>query len=105
MHIDHIRPGRTDDDILSELLIKSGFPLTIPAETIVLGGKKVYSIGSGVFLICLDRQLTLEAIRAMAELKPSRVVCLDAGFIGNDQLKVNAVQTFKTKGVAKFQTV
>jgi adenine-specific DNA-methyltransferase len=105
MHIDHIRPGRTDDDILSELLIKSGFPLATQVETIVLGGKKVYSIGSGVFLICLDRQLTLEAIRAMAELKPSRVVCLDVGFIGNDQLKVNAVQTFKTKGVAKFQTV
>jgi adenine-specific DNA-methyltransferase len=105
MHIDHIRPGRTDDDILSELLMKGGFPLATPVETILLGGKKVYSIGGGVFLICLDRQLTLEAVRAMADLKPSRVVCLDASFAGNDQLKVNAVQTFKTRGVAKFQTV
>ena len=42
---------------------------------------------------------------AIAEGKPERVVCLDEGFAGNDQLKANAVQTFKTKGIVKFQTV
>jgi len=105
MHVDHLREGRTDNDILFELLLKSGFALATPVEEMKLANKTVYSIGAGVFLICLDREISLDAIRAMAELKPSRVVCLDAGFVGNDQLKVNAVQTFKTKGVAKFQTV
>ena len=56
-------------------------------------------------MICLDGNLTLELIRAIAELKPERVVFLDEGFAGNDQLKANAVQTFKTKGVASFRTV
>jgi hypothetical protein len=37
--------------------------------------------------------------------RPERVVCLDEGFAGNDQLKANAVQIFKTKGVAGFKTV
>jgi adenine-specific DNA-methyltransferase len=105
MHVEHVRHGRSDDDILFELLLKRGFPITTPVKKLVLAEKLVYSIGEGVFLVCLDRKLTLEVIRAMADLKPSRVVCLDAGFAGNDQLKVNAVQTFKTKGVAKFQTV
>lgn len=48
----------------------------------------------------------------MAEKKPERVVCLDAGFAlpdrladGNDQLKANAVQIFKTKDVTSFKTV
>ena len=41
----------------------------------------------------------------MAELNPIRVVCLDAGFTNNDELKVNAVQTFKTAGVTSFKTV
>ena len=41
----------------------------------------------------------------MAEKKRSRVVCLDEGFAGNDQLKANAVQIFKTKGVTAFKTV
>ena len=27
-------------------------------------------------------------------------MCLDEGFAGNDQLKANAVQIFKTKGIA-----
>ena len=36
---------------------------------------------------------------------PERVVCLDAGFEGNDQLKANAVQIFKAKGVKSFKTV
>jgi adenine-specific DNA-methyltransferase len=104
MHIDHVLSGRSDEDLLFELLMKSGFPLTTPIEELKLDGKAVFSIG-GVFLICLDRSLTLEAIRAMADLKPSRIVCLDEGFAGNDQLKTNAVQIFRTKGVAKFQTV
>ena len=55
--------------------------------------------------ICLERELTLELIRAMAEKKPERVVCLDEGFAGNDQLKANAVQIFKTKGVTSFKAV
>jgi len=33
------------------------------------------------------------------------VVCLDVGFKDNDQLKTNAVQTFKSKGITTFRTV
>lgn len=103
--VDHIRDDRTDDDILYELLLKSGFPLTTPAEKQKLGGKTVYSIAGGALIVCLERKLTLELIRAIADKKPERVVCLDEGFAGNDQLKANAVQTFKTKGITSFKTV
>lgn len=105
LHIDHIRPGRSDDDILYELLLKSGFPLTTPVEKKTLAGKTVYSVADGAFVICLELALTLELIRAIADARPERVVCLDAGFAGNDQLKANAVQTFRTKGVTSFKTV
>lgn len=105
LHIDHILPGRTADDILYEILLKSGFPLTTPVERLTLAGKSVYSAAGGALFICLERGLTLELIRAMAERKPERVVCLDEGFAGNDQLKANAVQIFKTKGVPSFKTV
>jgi adenine-specific DNA-methyltransferase len=103
--VDHVRQGRSDDDLLYELLLKSGFPLTTKVETRTIAGKTVHSIADGLMLICLDRALTLELIRAMADLKPERVVCLDAGFANNDQLKANAVLTFKSKGVVKFMTV
>ncbi|MFZ3208678.1 MAG: site-specific DNA-methyltransferase [Geobacteraceae bacterium] len=68
-------------------------------------GKTVYSVSGSALFICLERELTLELIRAMADAKPERVVCLDEGFVGNDQLKANAVQIFKTKGVTSFKTV
>ncbi|MGH8610120.1 MAG: site-specific DNA-methyltransferase [Gammaproteobacteria bacterium] len=105
MHIDHIREGRPAEDILYEILLKSGFPLTTPVDSLSLAGKSVHSVASGALLICLERKLTLELIRAMAEQKPERVVCLDQGFAGNDRLKANAVQIFKTKGVTSFKTV
>ncbi len=105
LHVDHIRDGRTDDDILYELLVKSGYPLTVPVEKQALAGKTIYSVAGGLFIICLERELTLELIRAIAERKPERVVLLDEGFARNDQLKANAVQIFKTKGVTSFKTV
>lgn len=62
-------------------------------------------MAEGVLLVCLEREQTLDLIRAMAEKRPERVVCLDQGLEGNDQLKTNAVQTFKTKGVTNFKTI
>jgi adenine-specific DNA-methyltransferase len=105
LHMEHIREGRTAEDLLFELLLKSGYPLTASVETLRLAGKAVHSIEGGVFFICLERELTMDLIRAMAEQKPERIVCLDEGFAGNDQLKANAVQIFKTKGVTSFKTV
>ncbi|MBK5226232.1 MAG: site-specific DNA-methyltransferase [Thermoleophilia bacterium] len=105
MHVEHVRDGRSQDDILYELLLKSGYPLTAPVETLTLAGKTVYSVAGGALFICLERELTLELIRAIAGLKPERVVCLDEGFAGNDQLKANAVQIFRTKGITSFKTV
>lgn len=110
MHIEHLREGRSSDDLLYEILLKSGFPLTTPVETLTPAisqgekGKSFYSVAGGTLLICLEKSLTLEVIRAMAALKPERVVCLDAGFGGDDALKANAVQIFKTQG-AVFKTV
>ena len=135
LHIEHVRAGRTSDDILYEILLKSGFALTTRIETLTLetlkvskpdskhgkqdaptshdegsrkkplgSGTRVYSVADGGMMICLEKELTLESIRAMAEMKPQRVVCLDLGFAGNDQLKTNAVQIFKNKEIV-FKTV
>ena len=105
LHVDHVREGRTASDLLYEILLKSGFPLATPVEKLSLATKTVHGVAGGALLICLERALTLELVRAIAEKKPERVVCLDEGFAGNDQLKANAVQIFKNKGVTSFKTV
>jgi adenine-specific DNA-methyltransferase len=105
LHVDHIRDGRTAQDLLFEVLLKTGFPLTTPVEDLVLADKTVHSVAGGALLVCLDRQLTVELVRAIADKKPERVVCLDAGFAGNDQLKANAAQIFRSEGITSFKTV
>lgn len=105
MHMDHVNPKSSQDDILFELLLKAGFELTTKIEKISMAGKTVHSIEGGLMLICLEKELTNEVIKAMAENGPSRVICLDQGFAGNDQLKTNAVQIMKSKGVEDFRTV
>lgn len=105
LHVDHLVGGRSQEDVLYELLLKSGFPLDTKVENITLADKAVFSVADGAMLICLEKALTPEVIKAIADKKPERVVCLDAGFANNDQLKTNAVQTMKAKGVTKFQTV
>ncbi|MDA8000111.1 MAG: site-specific DNA-methyltransferase [Alphaproteobacteria bacterium] len=96
-HIDHIRAASTPEDILYELLLKAGFPLTAPIKKTALAGKEVFSVEDGEMLLCLEKELNQEVIDAMAKAAPRRVVCLDEGFKGNDQLKTNAAQTFKSR--------
>ncbi|GIL24022.1 MAG: adenine methyltransferase [Bacteroidota bacterium] len=105
LNITHISAEATQEAILYELLLKSGFELTTPVIKESIAGKTVYSIAEGELLICLERELSQDLIKGIAEKKPSRVICLDEGFQNNDQLKTNAVQIMKSKGVTKFQTV
>jgi adenine-specific DNA-methyltransferase len=103
--IENINPKSSEEDILYELLLKSGFSLTTKIEEIELAGQKVYSIENNALLICLSRELSKEVITEMAKREPARVICLDDGFFGNDQLKTNAVQIMKSFGVDDFRTV
>lgn len=88
---DHIRPDVTDDALLAELLLRTGFDLTTPVVRERMAGTTVYNVEDGTMLVCLDRQITLDVIEAMASTFPNQIVCLDAGF-PDDQTKVNAGQ-------------
>lgn len=105
LHVDHIASKSTQDDILYEILLKAGFPLTTKVEKTKMAGKQVYSIEEGALLICLEAEITEELIDTMANASPIQVICLDAGFKGNDQLKTNAVQTFKSRAQSKEQEI
>jgi adenine-specific DNA-methyltransferase len=108
--VDHLEANSSSDDILFELLLKSGFPLDTKISSIELAGKQVFSVNDGALLICLEKEVSSELIDALADADPLQVICLDAGFKGNDQLKANAVQTFKARAQAEeseivFRTV
>ena len=110
LHVDHISKDSSAEDILYELLLKAGFSLATKVKKVDMAGKEVFSIQDGALLICLEKEVTPELIDALAEAEPLQAICLDEAFKGNDQLKANAVQTFKARAQAEeseivFRTV
>lgn len=110
LHVNHIDPASGPEDILHELLLKAGFELTTRIERRTMAGKDVYAVADGALLVCLAQAITPELIDALADADPLQVICLDEGFKGNDQLKTNAVQTFKARAASReteivFRTV
>lgn len=98
--VENIKNDRTPQDLLYEILLKYGLDLTLPIEEKTLHGKKVFVIGYGALIVCLDDEITLEVVEAIAKLKTeykseiTRVVFKDSSF-ENAVVKTNALQVLK----------
>lgn len=107
---DYIKQDRSSDDIVFELLLKYGLDLTVPIETRMIAGKKIYSIGMGALVVCLDNDVPMETVNGIGalkeELKPEimRVVFKDSGF-KDDVVKTNAIQTLKRFGIEDIKSL
>jgi adenine-specific DNA-methyltransferase len=97
LYVNNIDDGATQEEVLFELLLKAGFDLTESVDELDLAEKRVYSVAGGALFVCLEDEINSELIDAVAESGPMQFICLDKAFKGNDQLKANAVQTFKAK--------
>jgi len=86
---DNVLPDRSQEDILYEVILKSGQPLTAKIEKIKVAKQQIFSINDGAMLVCLEDPLEEATLRGMLDLKPAVMVALDKAFHGNDQLKTN----------------
>ncbi|MDY0314111.1 MAG: site-specific DNA-methyltransferase [Bacteroidales bacterium] len=109
--VDNIKIDRTTEDLLYEILLKYGLDLTVPIEELELAGKKVYVIGFGALVVCLDEAITLDTVEAIAKLKEKyqaddlmRVVFRDNGF-KDAEVKTNAIQILKQFGIDDVKSV
>ena len=66
-HEEHILPGRTEADIVYELLLKLGLDLCVPMESRSIAGKTVGSIGGGVLMTCLADKITRDGVEPLAQ--------------------------------------
>ncbi|MBA3530776.1 MAG: site-specific DNA-methyltransferase [Ardenticatenales bacterium] len=104
LYADHRLPDRSQQDVLYELLLKSGRSLTAPLIERTIAGQSVYDVDNGQLLICLDNPIAEATLRGMIDAKPGRVLCLDESFEGNDQLKTNIVLQMRDAEI-EFRTV
>ena len=114
-HMEHLVEGRSEEDVLYELLLKRGVDLTIPIEEKTITGKTVYSIGYGVLFACLDTVISREEVEDLAhgiidwhkELEPAsdtQVVFRDSAF-ANDIAKTNMTAILEQHGIAHVRSL
>lgn len=98
----------SEEDLLVEVLLKMGLPLTTRTQTVDVDGLHVHQVvtegnsseGQPVLYLNEHAKPTLEQLRAIiTDLAPSKFVILDDAFQGDNQLKTNLVQTCKSYDV------
>lgn len=98
----------SEEDLLVEVLLKMGLPLTTRTKTVDVDGLHVHQVvtegnsseGQPVLYLNEHVKPTLEQLRVIiTDLTPSKFVILDDAFQGDNQLKTNLVQTCKSYDV------
>jgi adenine-specific DNA-methyltransferase len=114
-HSDHLILGRSEQDVLYELLLKLGLDLCVPISTRTISGKAVHSIGGGALIVCLADGLTRDVIESLSagilgwyeELAPAvetRVVFKDSGFV-DDVAKTNMAAILNQGGLPDVRSL
>lgn len=92
---DNIKPDRTPEDLLFQVMLDLGILLDSKIEETVIGGKKVFSVADGYLIACFDSNVTDETVKAIAQKQPYYAVFRDSGF-ATDSVATNFEQIFET---------
>src|SRR5690606_1248049 len=114
-HQDHLLEGRSEADVLYELLLKLGLDLCVPIEQRTIAGREVHSVGGGVLMTCLAEQITREQVEPLAqgiidwhkELAPAgdtTCVFRDSAF-ENDVAKTNLAAILEQHGIQNVRSL
>ena len=107
--------GRSETDVLYELLLKLGLDLCVPIETRDIANFTVYAVGGGVLLACLAEKISREQAEPLAlgiaawhkELAPagdSTCVFRDNAF-ADDAAKTNLSAILEQHGIANVRSL
>lgn len=91
---DSVKPGRSGDDLLFQVLLDWGLEVTLPITAEQVEGREVFVVDGGALVAYFDEGVTPELVRALAKQEPLRAVFRDSGFTSDDA-RINAEQIFK----------
>lgn len=115
LHKEHLIEGRTEEDVLHELLLKRGIDLVTPIEQRAASGHTINSIGYGVVFACLSDSIALSEVENVAqaiiqwhkELAPetdSHVFFRDSAF-SDDVTKTNMAAILEQNGISHVRSL
>jgi adenine-specific DNA-methyltransferase len=91
---DNIKPGRNADDLLVQVMLDWGLPLSLKIIQEIIVGKQVYKVANNSLYACFDNDIDEQFAKELAKDKPLRVVFKDSGF-KDDTAKTNVKQLLK----------
>jgi adenine-specific DNA-methyltransferase len=92
--VDSIKPDRTAEDLLFQVLVDWGVDLTLPIQREMVQGKAVFFVDGNALVACFETGVTEELVKELAGREPLRVVFRDNGFV-SDAVKINVEQVFR----------
>ena len=89
------KEGRTSEDLLFQILLESGIPLSDPIEKKAVGGNEVFFVSGTALVACLDEKakMTNAFFTELAQLKPTLAFFRDDAF-ETDAARINLEQIF-----------
>lgn len=103
-YVENYVDGRSELDVVYEIILKCGLDLTYPIDEYSFDNKKVYTIGFGALMICLAEEITANIAQEMVKMKNQlspetwKVVFKDNGF-KSDSDKTNIKEILKCGGL------
>jgi len=92
--VDNVKPDRTAQDLLFQVLVDWGVDLTLPIRRETVQGKTVFFVDDNALAACFDTGITEDLVKELAGHEPLRVVFRDNGFV-SDAVKINVEQIFR----------
>ncbi len=91
---DNVKEGRSELDLLFEVLPKLRIPYSAQIEEVELGGRLCFNVNDGQLVACFDAEVGTETIEEMARMEPDYAVMRDAS-MADDATHANFEELFR----------
>ena len=92
--VDSVKTDRSELDLLFGCMVDWGVELSYPLRMEEVDGKHLHIVNEGALVACFDKEISVEAVSRIAELKPLRVIFREECF-ATDADKLNIYEKFK----------
>lgn len=97
--IHRVKPERTDLDMIYEIMLKLGVPLTYTVTPFSINNKTVYGVGNDcLLLVCLAEDVQPEDVEQMIEYAPAKIIISRDSF-ADDTAMANAYYILRDHGI------